>query len=117
MAPSVRDYVARLDELEQELKALSEAASQDEMTRLKLLAILRKSVAQVETPWEVISRMYMEVNPFSAPFPILCSDPNSSWHIAPPKFRSESLSGDGFSRSHCWRDQDCGGAREYHWVR
>ena len=64
MAAPARDDFVRLDELEQELKSLTEAASQ-ETTRLKLLAILRKSVAQVETPWEVISRMYMEVKPCS----------------------------------------------------
>jgi ribosomal protein L29 len=66
MAPSAKDLCARLEELEEELKSLAQAASQDEDAREKLLKTLRKSVAQVETPWEVVSRMYMEV---IAPFP------------------------------------------------
>jgi ribosomal protein L29 len=62
MAPSVKDLSARLEELEEELQSLAQAASQDENGREKLLKTLRRSVAQVETPWEVVSRMYMEVN-------------------------------------------------------
>jgi ribosomal protein L29 len=62
MAPSAKDLSARLEELEEELKSLTQAASQDQDGREKLLKTLRKSVAQLETPWEVVSRMYMEVN-------------------------------------------------------
>ena len=63
MAPSAKTLFAQLADLERDLKVLSQAVSKDEDARLKLLDILQKSVGCVETPWEVISRMYMEVRP------------------------------------------------------
>lgn len=72
MSLSKNDLSARLDELEEELQSLSQAASQEEDAREKLLNTLRKSVAQVETPWEVVSRMYMEVK--SDDFQQVCSN-------------------------------------------
>ena len=61
MAPSAIDYYVRLDELEQELKSFAEAVSHDEIARLKLLDLSRQSVARLESPVEIISRMYFEV--------------------------------------------------------
>jgi ribosomal protein L29 len=106
MAPSAKDLSARLEELEEELQSLAQAASQDEDGREKLLKTLRKSVAQVETPWEVVSRMYMEVNE-----PL--SNANVSTHklivahiIALPSCGHESIPRDGVGGSCCAWDQD-----------
>ena len=61
MASSARDYHIRLDELEKELKSLAETISHDEIARLKLLDLSRQSIARLESPFEIISRMYFEV--------------------------------------------------------
>jgi hypothetical protein len=61
MSPSPQDYYVRLDKLEQELKALAKTVSHDEIARLKLLNISRQSVARVESPFEIISRLYFAV--------------------------------------------------------
>jgi hypothetical protein len=97
MAPSAQDVFARLDSLEQDLEYIENAVGQDEIARLKLLDITRKAVARVETPWEVITRMYMEV--FSRPITRSLSDPSSLSSIATQEFGHQSLSGNGFGKS------------------
>jgi len=47
--------------LEAHIKTLSEAVSGDEKLRQRLLGVFREAVAQVESPWDTISRMYMQV--------------------------------------------------------
>jgi hypothetical protein len=61
MSPVTQTLSARIDEIEQVLKSLSEEAAQDESARQKLLGVTQKAVSNLESPWEVVSRMYMEV--------------------------------------------------------
>lgn len=96
MAPTAPDLFARLDELEKELESFAADASRDEIARLKLLDIMRKAVARVETPSEVIRIMYMGVS--SSLWPILCFHLNSLLSVASAECGPESFSGDGFGK-------------------
>jgi hypothetical protein len=51
----------RIDELEKSLKALSKEVAGDEITRKKLLGVVREQTMVLESPVEVIWRMIMEV--------------------------------------------------------
>lgn len=59
MAPTT--LLARIEELEISLKALSKDVSGDEAARKKLLAVVQEQNMVLESPVEVIWRMMMEV--------------------------------------------------------